>query len=96
MAKYVISSICMLVLSTLLVQGQATFRGKVSDGENGEALMGATVAVFQGENVVGGAYTDLEGNYSVSVQPGTFTVIVTYISYVSDTLANVNPCRGRC
>ncbi|MDP5169333.1 MAG: TonB-dependent receptor [Bacteroidia bacterium] len=80
------SALLVLTLSSLLAQSNGTARGKVVDGTTGEPLLGATVRFLQGDAVKGGAYTDLEGAYSVSLPAGTYTLITSYISYLNDTL----------
>jgi len=64
----------------------ATVRGKVTDGETGEVLLGATVRMFQGDQMKGGAYTDLEGTYTINTTPGDYTLIISYVSFIDDTL----------
>jgi len=64
----------------------ATIRGKVTDGESGEVLLGATVRLFQGDAMKGGAYTDLEGTYTITTAPGDYKLIISYVSYIDDTL----------
>ena len=83
------------VLSQSLFAQSATLRGKVIDGESGQPLLGATVRVMQGDNVRGGAYTDLEGGYAASVSPGTYILITSYISFNSDTLRDVSVEAGQ-
>ena len=69
------------------VVGQSgTIRGKVSDGESGEVLLGATVRMLQDGAMKGGAYTDVEGSYTIVTAPGTYTLIISYLSYINDTL----------
>ncbi len=64
----------------------STIRGKVTDGESGEVLLGATVRLFQGDAMKGGAYTDLEGAYTITTAPGNYTLVISYVSYIDDTL----------
>jgi hypothetical protein len=84
--NFLIVAVMMFSGSALL--GQAgTIRGKVTNGVSGEPMLGATVRIIQEAAVKGGAYTDLEGNYEIKTQPGTYTLIISYISFVSDTVA---------
>lgn len=70
--------------------------GKVTDGQNEEALVGVTVRLMDGETLKGGAYTDDSGEYSIMpVQPGTYTLIFSYVSYVADTVTNVSVAAGQ-
>ncbi|NOX88611.1 MAG: TonB-dependent receptor [Calditrichaeota bacterium] len=53
--------------------------GKVTDATTGEALPGVNVYL---ENTSFGAATDIDGNYLIiGIRPGTYTLVVSYISY---------------
>lgn len=67
-------------------QSEGTARGKVVDGNTGESLLGATIRFLDQGMVKGGAYSDIEGAYSVSLPAGSYQVIVSYISYADDTV----------
>lgn len=56
------------------------------DGATGEPLLGATIRFLDQGIVKGGAYSDLEGAYSLDIPVGTYQVVVSYISYINDTL----------
>ncbi|MDA0682737.1 MAG: carboxypeptidase-like regulatory domain-containing protein, partial [Bacteroidetes bacterium] len=56
---------------------QTTIRGKVTDANTGEALIGATVIYEKGK----GTATDLDGNYSFSIQEGERNIQVSYVGY---------------
>ena len=71
-------TLTMLLCGSLLAFGQqATISGQVTD-ESGEALIGANVLV-KGSTI--GANTDLDGMYSLEVDPGTYTIFVSYVGY---------------
>lgn len=62
----------------------ASVSGTVTDANDGEPLIGASVVVFpQGEvSMAGGSATDINGRYSISgLLAGTYTVRVTFIGY---------------
>jgi len=63
-----------------------TLRGKVSDGSTGEPLQGATVRLMVDGQVRGGSYTDLEGAFTAKAPAGTYKVLTTFVSYVTDTI----------
>ena len=65
--------------SMLAFAQQGTISGKVSD-EDGEVLIGASILV-QGSSA--GATTDLNGNYELMVDPGSYTVRVSYVGPAS-------------
>ncbi len=58
---------------------QRTITGKVSDAK-GEAIIGANILV---KGTSGGAATDVDGNYSLSVPNGSTTLVVSYVGYDS-------------
>ncbi|MCK5280696.1 MAG: carboxypeptidase-like regulatory domain-containing protein, partial [Cyclobacteriaceae bacterium] len=60
--------------------------GKVVDGETGEELIGATVYVAEtGQGII----TDLYGNYLLQLDPGIYTINVSYVSYVRQKIQDV-------
>lgn len=66
-----------LFASTLLAQ-QYTISGVVTSAETGEKLVGANVYV---KGTTTGAATDVDGKYSITVDPGTYTVICSYVGF---------------
>ena len=85
----------LMALSSSLMAQNGTLRGKVVSGSTGEPLLGATLRVLQGTQMRGGAYTDLEGSFNASIAPGTYTLIVSYISFLDDTLTGVTVEPGQ-
>ena len=58
-----------ILLSVFYVFGlsaQTTLRGKVTDANTGEPLIGATIVYGKGK----GTATDFDGNYSLLIQEG--------------------------
>lgn len=76
--KYIVFiALCLVQLNILAQTG--TIKGTVSDLKTGETLIGATVYI-QGTTV--GTTTDIDGNYILkNIQPGTYNLISSYISY---------------
>lgn len=60
-----------------------TIKGEVTDAQNGEALIGATVIV-EGEK--GGTVTDFDGNFSLQVSSSAKKIKVSYIGYIDKVL----------
>ena len=86
--KLLLAVAALLLLPVLLVAQDGKLRGKVTDKESGEALIGANVTV-DGTNL--GAATDVNGEYVIlSVPPGIYTLKVTYIGYSPVTISNVS------
>src|SRR5688572_13493193 len=74
------------VLSIAVFAQKGFVRGKVTDGETGESLYGATI-MKQGTTL--GVVSDFDGNYSLSLEPGIHTIVLTFISYQTQTIENV-------
>lgn len=61
-----------------------TIKGEVTDAQNGEALIGATVMV-EGEKGV--TVTDFDGNFSLQVSSSAKKIKVSYIGYIDKVLS---------
>ncbi len=82
MKTYLIILVMLLSSSGLFAQGR-TISGKVTDGEDGQPLPGATVSEKGSSN---GTVTDLDGNFSLNVQDNA-TVVISFIGYSSEEVA---------
>ena len=67
----------------------APITGAVVGGDTGEAVVGANVAVFQGDAFLTGAATDLDGRFEIGLRPGTYRVRVSFVGYDSQEVAEV-------
>src|ERR1700730_6991643 len=92
-ALYLLRSASLLSLLLLAVQfafaQNATIKGTVKDA-NGNPLANASVTV---EGQKGGKITDANGNYTLKVQPGTLTIVISYVGQ-SPKLVSVNIAQG--
>lgn len=61
-------------------EGKVTISGYVKDSKSGETLIGATVAVKEKGT---GAGTNSYGYYSISLPPGNYTLVYSYVGYQS-------------
>ena len=68
-----------------------TIRGIVFDGETGEYLVGVTVYE---ESTQTGTITDLDGNFNMNIAPGTYSIRISYISYESLQITDVEVSSG--
>ena len=76
-----------VLLPALLLAQDGKLRGRVTDRDTGEPLVGANVFV-EGTNM--GAACDINGDYFIlSVRPGVYTLRVSYVGYNSVTISNV-------
>lgn len=74
------------VLSAASLSAQVqnrTIKGCITDANNKEPLMGATITLDGGKT---GAVTDLDGNYTLIVPAGTKQITVSYIGYIAKTV----------
>jgi hypothetical protein len=64
-----------------------TIKGTVTDATTGETIYGANV-MLEGTTI--GASTDMEGKFTLSnVKPGTYTLLVSFITYTTARVADV-------
>jgi TonB-dependent receptor len=67
-------------LQILFAQNKGTLAGKVVDKITGEEIIGGTVAI-EGSSV--GTQTDLDGKFFLKLDPGTYNIVFSYVSYKS-------------
>ena len=60
--------------------GKPTISGYIKDAANGEALIGATVYI---KEIKSGTSSNIYGYYSVSADKGKYTLVYSYVGYVS-------------
>jgi outer membrane receptor protein involved in Fe transport len=80
MTRYFLLSLVFALTSTVTL-AQTSLSGKVTDTETGEELIAANVTFYKGGVLISGVATDFEGNYSVSLDPGTYDVEGSYVGY---------------
>lgn len=83
--------ILILLIAFQLITGfvfaqSGTIRGAIFDEKTGEPLFGVSVLVKESST---GAVTDFDGKFEIKVNPGTYTLQVSYISYSTLTLTDV-------
>jgi len=81
----IISSILLLFSFILCnAQEQYTLSGYIKDSTNGETLIGATALV---KEVGNGVSSNEYGFYSITLDPGAYTVVYEYLGFESQTLS---------
>lgn len=68
-----------------------TISGSISDKSSGEKLAGATVYV---EEIKNGTMANDDGNYSLSLAPGNYNLVINYIGY-KNTRIEVNLVKDK-
>ena len=85
LAKRSLLLVALFVIGCLQLMAQTrTIKGEVTDAQNGEALIGATVIV---EGDKGGTVTDFDGNFSLQVSSSAKKIKVSYIGYIDKVLS---------
>ena len=75
------------LIPVLLLAQDGKLRGRVTDVQTGEALVGANVLI---DGTTLGAAADVNGDYIIlSVPPDVYTVRVTYIGYAPIAISNI-------
>ncbi len=85
--KLFLAFIALFLLPSLLLAQDGKLRGKVTDKESGEPLIGANITV---EGTGLGAASDINGEYIIlSVPPGVYAIKASYIGYAGYTISNI-------
>ncbi len=85
--------IFMFLTIGLTLSAQTILRGTVTD-TNGDPLSFASVTYEKGGNLAG-VTTDLDGNYSVQLDPGTYLVTFSTLGYETRAVEGVLVKRGK-
>lgn len=87
MSKKIHFLLSILILIASITFAQKGFvRGKIIDNKTGETLIGVTVQIV---GTTTGTISDFDGNYSIGLKPGTYTIQVSYISYQTQTFPDI-------
>ena len=86
MKKYIFLAAMFIAASYQSYAQKGYLRGKVLDTEIGEGLIGGNVYV---QGTTNGTVTDFNGEYSLPLEPGTYTIVFSSISYTSVTVNDV-------
>lgn len=87
MQKYYTLIFFFLAFTFTSVAQSGKISGKIIDSKTGETLPGATVMI---DGTTRGASADFDGNFVLSpVTPGTYTLIVSYVTYDNKKIAGI-------
>jgi outer membrane receptor protein involved in Fe transport len=76
-----------LFAGTAFAQNTGQITGTIVDAESGETIIGASVGIT---GTTKGSATDLDGIFTIrSLEPGTYSITVSYISYTTQTITGV-------
>lgn len=78
MKKTLLTCISILFIYINSNAQHATVKGNLKDNTNKEALIGVNISV---ENTTLGTTSDIDGNYKISLEPGTYKIKYSYVGY---------------
>jgi len=82
MFRKVLLTIGLLLVTQAVALAQGTIKGTITDESTGEPLISANVVIKQDGQLITGARTDFEGNYTIKgVQVGKYDIEVSYMGY---------------
>ena len=90
--KKLFLTVSVLFFTMLLFAQNGTIRGTVIDKDLNETIIGASVLV---KNTTKGASTDLDGQFSISIEPGTYSVEISFIGLQKITIEDVVVTAGK-
>jgi hypothetical protein len=79
-------TIIILVLGHVINAQNGFIRGKIFDNESGETLPGINVNI-EGSNL--GTVSDFDGNFNISIEPGIYSLKISFISYETLIISGV-------
>ena len=74
------------------ILAQTSIQGIVMDKNYKEPLTGASILI---EGTTNGTTADIDGNYTLNVNPGKYTLIISYVSYKTQKIADVIVEKGK-
>lgn len=87
MASRLLTLVVALFITSVAFAQVGTIKGNIKDAATGDGIIGANVVI---EGTTQGASTDIDGNFEITkVKTGKYNIVVTYISYRTKTIPNV-------
>jgi hypothetical protein len=95
MVRSILLTITLLLFGAFGLSAQTFLQGKVTDAESGETLIGASVKISQGTTFIKGGVTNYDGEYRLPLNPGTYTVEVSYTGFKTNPTSGVQVLTGQ-
>ena len=86
--KHILTICALLLLAPALRAQSGTIQGRLTEGEPGQEQPIPFANVLVAGTTVG-TTTDLDGNYQLSVEAGTYAVVFSFVGFGTDTASNV-------
>jgi hypothetical protein len=90
--KYLLPFFLSFFLTTTIFAQKGFIRGTVIDESLGEPMMSVTVLV-EGTNT--GTLTDLDGKFSISIEPGTYNLRLSFVSFENKVISGIKVTAGQ-
>lgn len=69
---------------------QGVIKGQAVDAETDDGLIAAELSVYQGDRLIGGTISDLDGNYEIkNIPEGIYRLEAKYLGYQSDIIDEI-------
>ena len=81
--------ICFLFFQNIAIHSQTTIAGKITDKETGVEMIAANIVVQKNGVIIQSETTDIDGNYSIRVDAGTYDMEVSYTGYVTQVVTEI-------
>lgn len=89
---YRLLTVVFMALSFQFVIAQTSIQGVVMDKKYNEPLTGAAILI---EGTTNGTTADIDGKYNLTVGAGTYTLVISYVSYNTQRIPNVRVEAGK-
>lgn len=93
-AKLILLVLFFIGKNLIVAQSKATLQGTLTD-KSGETIIGATVLLFKDGVKKAASSTDLDGNYSVNTDGGTYDVEFSYVGLKTLRISKVTLYAGQ-
>ncbi|MCA0234761.1 MAG: carboxypeptidase regulatory-like domain-containing protein [Bacteroidetes bacterium] len=86
---------CWLAMAGLFTATDtATLKGTITDAQSGETLVGATIQVLQHKKTIKAVQSDVNGKFTIEIQPGTYEVEASYTGFTTVRYSEVEIKKG--
>jgi hypothetical protein len=89
--RHILLLLSMLLITSLTFAQQGKIRGTVIEDESGFEVIGANILV---EELGTGNITDIDGKFTLDLDPGTYTLQISYVGFQTLTISDVEVKTG--
>ncbi len=87
-----INSLLLIFLFSAHAFAGGTISGKITDEASGETVIGATVLI---KGTANGTVTDVDGQFSLKADPGTYVLSIKYLGYTNKEVDGIVVTEGK-